>query len=328
VLTALFTATILSAPPPPAAVTEGRITFWAGDSFVHMTPTGTEVTAINISKTSQVPFGDLIQITSDRETVVYRREINSGPGWHRSKLIVSQLSGDDKSFELEGYVPAGLVLSADGKTVYFCGIQGEEWNKETWKSSSNWAFDIVSKKVARLPMPDGTGISAVSDDEKWALVVGRKTEKGVETLRTHLVSMDGKVQSEPFRQNTLVANISFSPMGDKYTTYAMAFDELAIDSVRGDKPPEYVLVDRISNVRKHIENIPNPNEVRIIKWNPAGTRIAYVWQKQVVTGHNARKLPGAETQFEYKVFVANPDGSNVKKVYETTTGEFRAFMWR
>src|SRR5262245_63424591 len=116
----LFVACCVAAPP------EGRITVWVSDKFEHFKPDGTDV------KTLELPDGYPASASStpvpDRSAAVLidPRATDPTKGIERGQLAVAPLAEKEPNFILAGYVALSMVLSEDGKKVYFVGAKGEE----------------------------------------------------------------------------------------------------------------------------------------------------------------------------------------------------------
>src|SRR5215510_8912967 len=118
--TLLIAAAVLAAPP------ENRITIWVSDKFEHFKPDGSDV------KTVELPDGFPASASStpvpDRSATVLidPRATNPTKGIDRGQLAVAPLAEKEPNYILDGYVALNMVLSADGKAVYFVGAKGEE----------------------------------------------------------------------------------------------------------------------------------------------------------------------------------------------------------
>jgi len=212
VIPTLLLPVLLFAPPPKSADPDGRITVWVGDKLVHFRPDGSDMQSVPAPE--RPPYNTWL--TTDRKTLVHI-DVNipgheDGAGF--GKLVVYSLTEKDRQFTLDGYIAKSSNLIVAGSRVYFNGGTGNEVTEAHIHSPKPFVFDLITKKVTPIALPEKHQILAVSADGKTFLTRRLDLVNNFYTLRNYLVPLGGQ-PAEAIRKDFLTEETSFSPDGSK-----------------------------------------------------------------------------------------------------------------
>jgi WD40 repeat protein len=311
-------ALTLAAPPPKPADKTGRITLWFGDKVESFRPDGGDPTS-KPAPAVKDPFRNVISFAPRRKIAV---NIESD-----YKLVVIPLDEYGERYTLKGYVVVNCFLdgsvvscfpSADGSRIYFNGYEGDEVDRNKRGLSKGFVFEIETRKVKSVSLPEKHILVAVSPDGKslvtaWRDMVNNK-------LKTYLVLGDGK-PIEILKGVWSVPKPMFSPDGSRL-----------LMEIPDNRTPQYGLfvMDVATRVAKPLQDdLPDSNRPRDYVWSPDGTQWACLWRPKEAAGIAG----GGPIQHEYRVYVADLGGNNPKVIYrvdipDTPAPLPRLFQWK
>jgi hypothetical protein len=324
-LTALA-ALAIAAPPPQPTDKTGRITLWIGDQVESFLPDGTDRTTTPAPDVKE-PIGDVFCFSPRRKLAAYAQDPNHGKGNKlASKLFINPLDENGERFTLKGYVVATYYFeenyvvscfpSADGSRIYFNGFEGDEVDRKKTGMSKGFVFDIETRTVKSVPLPENHILLAASPDGKSLVTAWRKVGDNFGRVKNYLVLGDGKPVE--CKGVWLIHKPIFSPDGSclLMETYGP-----------GNRIPLYRLavIDVATRVTKPLRDLPESYYPRDYVWSSDGTQWACLW-----LGH--KEDPGSNRKYENKVYVVDLEGGNPKEIYRvdqpSTRAMAHAFLWK
>jgi hypothetical protein len=330
----LLAACVLAAPPPKPAADNGRITLWVGDKLEHFPPDGTDAKSMSVP--GDPPHG--VQILPDRSAYVTVDLFTEMPGVRPAgplygKLTVTSLVEVGNNFALDEYECQCATLHVDGSQVYFMGRLVDKTIKNPALEPMALVLDLKSKAVRSVKLPENHRLSAVAPGGRSYATTEVETNNKSDSVNTYLVTVDGKAV-EIFMRNVNASQLMFSPDGLNLLARTIEVSDSKPAMGGGFRPgglvpSEYVILNTSTRVAKPWKTMPADGNVLDWAWSPDGKKVAYVWSNPGGRVRVPKPQPGVGSVFryEYKVFVADADGSNPKEVYTTKGTGFRAFMW-
>jgi hypothetical protein len=300
-----------------------------GNTLRDMKPDGTDLrtTKIRNEILSRFNRGDGRNLAPDGKSIALVRITKRlGGDDLQSAMEIVPVSADGKTVPLVGYVPRGLI-GFDGKKAYFYGTKadGNEWNEVTRKGAACFALDAATGAVTKLPIPDGSVLFARTPD-------GRRMIYASQNGESYFTASDANGLVKLLDPKQEMSRLALSPDGDRLVAWVFTYDSVkeihGTTSLIGRHSEKAVLIDMATRKQMELKESPKEEYVRSVRWNPAGTKIAYVWSRHVGEAPGGRIVQPGDLNHDVKIVVADPDGSNAKVVFETTTDDpFHDFLW-
>jgi hypothetical protein len=244
----------------------------------------------------------------------------------QSDMQIVPVMGAGKTVPLVGYVPRGLI-AFDGKKAYFYGAKanGNEWNEQTRKGAGCFALDAATGMVTKLPIPHGSVLYARTQ-ASGRMIYQRQNRE------SYVADSDGNEPVKLLNPKQVLSHGEFSLDGNRLVAWVFTYDSVkevnGTTSLIGRQDEKAVLIDVASRKQAPWKDSPKEEYIRSIRWNPAGTKIAYVWSRFIGEAPDNRIVQPGDLSHDVKIVVADPDGSNPKVVYEATTdAPFHDFLW-
>jgi hypothetical protein len=327
----------LAAPPPKPVANPGRITLWLGDKCEHFKPDGKDVATLPVP--TQLAYG--FRMTPDRWAIVSidyaQRQVVTPAGGVFCRIVVNPLGETGKEYTVEGYLAQGFTGTIHGTRAYFTGGKGDEATEEMAKAPGAFVLDVATKKVTPIPLPEKHTLFAVSPDGQTFLTTRIDQDANTYARRTFRVAADGKA-TEILKANVFPTMLTFSPDGSKVLALTTEYTDVkpvAGGGIRmgGAKPREHKVLDPVTNTSAPLRYTPDKNDwVSGWDWSPNGSQIALLVYDRNSVASETVPLPGGgltrQTVYDYRVLVADADGSNAKEVYKTKGSSVKTFMWK
>jgi dipeptidyl aminopeptidase/acylaminoacyl peptidase len=321
--TLLLLLATIHAAPVPMSEDQDRITVWLGDALVSMRPNGKD-----LNKKQVPPFNRSnaynLRLCGDCNTLIYYQKVTVGldnVDW----LVVYSLDKGEAIEEFKDRAPCSFKAAPDAGRCYFTIMKakGEKPSRDAPKES--WSYDVATKKRTKLPLSDQMSVSAVSASGKSFLVSGPEQNGNNWEWHYHLVVEEGNKSVPLFAGINLVANSSFSPNGDRLLAEVTNYESVEVNRIA-------TIPGRLLSRKTAVIDLATMNETKLPKppigdeydqivWSPDGKKIAFSCSDSP-PGASAVKL-----HREYRLFVANPDGSNAIEIHKSETN-YRAIVWR
>jgi Tol biopolymer transport system component len=226
-------------------------------------------------------------------------EPNPPPGKRQGKLVVQSLVNPEERRIVpliwgttgSSFLP---LWSPDSKRILICE-QGE--NEDRTRGSAYRVYDLGSKGVTKLQLPDDWWPSDWSADGKRVLT-SRRTENG--SVRVAWVHVDGSGEPEFLTSDQEVAHgARLSP--DNRRILCMVGSLASKDE--GISPRLHV-IDLATKKRTVIDK---PGHTHGYCWSSDGSKVAYTWQLPL-------RHPEEAVERKTYLITCDPDGSNRKTV--------------
>jgi hypothetical protein len=161
---------------------------------------------------------------------------------------------------------------------------------------------------------------------------GRRMVYEGQNREAYITASDGKEPVKLLYPKQALSHFALSPNGDWLVACVFSYDSMKVingtTSLIGPHSQKSVLIDTATRRQAELKDTPNQHYIRSVRWNPAGTKIAYVWSRHIGEAPGGRIVQPGDLSHDVKIVVADPDGSNAKVVFETTTDDpFHDFLW-
>jgi len=334
---AVIAALALAAPPPKPTANPGRITLWLGDKCEHFKPDGKELTTLTVP--AQLAYG--FRMTPDHRAYVgidyTQRQAVIPPGGTFGRIVITPLGEPCKAVTIDGYLAQGFTGTIHGTRAYFTGGKGDEITEDMAKSPAAFALDVETKKVTPIPLPEKHTLFAVAPDGQSFLTTRIDQDATSYARRTFRVTPDGK-PTEILKANVFPTMLTFSPDGSKVLALTTEYtDAKPVPGggiqMGGSKPREYKVLDPVTNTSTPLRYTPAQTDwVSGWDWSPNGSQIALLVYDRNSRSFETVPAPGGgqmqQTVYDYRVLVAEADGSNAKEVFRTKGSSVKTFMWK
>jgi hypothetical protein len=330
-------ALALAAPPAKPAATPGRITVWLGDQCEHFKPDGRDVVKLTVP--AHLPYG--FRLTPDRQAMVSINYIPRQAAFPTvgsfGRIVVTPIGEPDNAYTVEGYLAQSFTGTLHGSRAYFTGGKGDDITEEMAKSSASFVLDVDTKKVTPIPLPEKHKLYAVAPDGQSFLTTRIDQDANTYAHRTYRATPGGR-PTEILKENVFPTMLTISPDGSKVLALTTEYTDVKPNpnggfQAGGSKPREYKVLDPVTNQATPLRYTPGPNDwVSGWDWSPNGTHVALlVYDRTTRTFENIPAGGGMQQSvafYEYRVLLADADGSNAKEVYRTKGSSVKTFMWK
>jgi hypothetical protein len=211
---------------------------------------------------------------------------------------------------VEGRASLKWVLNRDATKAYGTEVDVDKVAMDA-SATKSWEVDLATGNQKPIKLPAGHSIIDISLDD--ATVVLQGYEKN-QYLMKFVTTKDWKA--------TEIEGGSYYPHGLSPDAGKVMATEYLPGENGGPPRSELVIFDRETKAKV---TIPKPAEIQSISaytYGADGKRIAF-------SGSLQERQDNGRLTLIYRIFVANADGTGVKKIYETTNGEIISDIdWR